>query len=90
MDKQRCRFVPYPAPAVNTIAFSHPSQSGKGRAAAPPTLRLAIGRANGDIEIWDPKSGIWVQETILRGGAGRSIEGLAWTHDLEAPFTPSQ
>ena len=82
MDIHRCRFVPYPATAINALAFSHPSSPSRDKR-PPSTLRLAIGRSNGDIEIWDPKDGIWVQETIMRGGKDRSIEGLAWTHDLE-------
>ncbi|MCJ1365027.1 U3 small nucleolar RNA-associated protein [Acarospora aff. strigata] len=80
MDIHRCRFVPYPPSAINALAFSHPSNAnakGKG----PATLRLAIGRANGDIEIWNPLKGSWFQETILRGGKDRSIEGLVWTQD---------
>ena len=82
MDIHRCRFVPYPASAINALAFSHPSsttEKGKG----PPTLRLAIGRANGDIEIWNPLRGLWHQESILRGGKDRSVEGLVWTRDPE-------
>lgn len=82
MDIHRCRFVPYPASGINTLAFSHCSDlelHGHGH----DTLRLAIGRANGDIEIWNPLKGVWVQETILRGGKDRSIEGLVWTHDQE-------
>ncbi|KAL8733517.1 MAG: hypothetical protein Q9181_003565 [Wetmoreana brouardii] len=82
MDIHRCRFVPYPPSAINTLAFSHPSSlatSSKG----PPTLRLAIGRANGDIEIWNPLRGAWHQESIFRGGKDRSIEGLVWTQDPE-------
>ena len=82
MDVHRCRFVPYPASPINALAFSHQS-SLKGSSKAPPNLRLAIGRTNGNIEIWNPQQGHWVQETILRGGKDRSIEGLAWTHDLE-------
>ncbi|KAI9706717.1 MAG: U3 small nucleolar RNA-associated protein 4 [Candelina mexicana] len=80
MDIHRCRFVPYPPAAINALAFSHPSSAnaaGKG----PSTLRLAIGRANGDIEIWNPLKGAWFQETTLRGGKDRSIEGLVWTQD---------
>ena len=80
MDVHRCRFVPYPLSAINTLAFSHestPSKKGKG----PPNLRLAVGRANGDIEIWNPFKGNWYQETILRGSKDRSIEGLVWTQD---------
>ena len=82
MDIHRCRFVPYPASTINALAFSHSSTS-KGLAKTPPNLRLAIGRANGNIEIWNPQRGHWVQESILRGGKDRSIEGLVWTHDLE-------
>ena len=82
MDIHRCRFVPYPASAINALAFSHPSsitEKGKG----PPTLRLAVGRANGNIEIWNPLRGSWHQESILRGGKDRSVEGLVWTRDPE-------
>ena len=82
MDIHRCRFVPYPTSAINSLAFSHassPDITGTG----PPNLRLAVGRANGDIEIWNPLGGSWYQESILRGGKDRSIEGLAWTQDLE-------
>ena len=82
MDIHRCRFVPYPPSAINALAFSHPSSlatSSKGL----PTLRLAIGRANGDIEIWNPLRGAWHHESTFRGGKDRSIEGLVWTHDPE-------
>ena len=80
MDIHRCRFIPYPASAINALAFSHTS-STNAKSKTPPSLRLAIGRANGDIEIWDPLGGSWLQETILRGGKNRSIEGLAWIQD---------
>lgn len=82
MDIHRCRFVPYPPSPINALAFSHPSSlatSSKG----PRTLRLAIGRANGDLEIWNPLRGAWCQETSFRGGKDRSIEGLTWTQDPE-------
>lgn len=82
MDIHRCRFVPYPPSAINALAFSHPSSltsPGKG----PSSLRLAIGRANGDIEIWNPLRGAWFQESIFRGAKDRSIEGLVWTQDPE-------
>ena len=80
MDIHRCRFVPYPPQAINALAFSQPSDTTKR---CPPDQRLAIGRANGNIEIWNPAKGLWSQETIFRGGKDRSIEGLAWTQDLE-------
>lgn len=82
MDIHRCRFVPYPPSAINALAFTHPSSPtnpGKG----PSSLRIAIGRANGDIEIWNPLRGAWYQESILRGAKDRSIEGLVWTQDPE-------
>lgn len=79
MDIHRCRFVPYSPAAINALAFSH--TSSLGREQSPQTLRLAIGRANGDIEIWNPWKGVWFQESVLRGARDRSIEGLVWTHD---------
>ncbi|KAE8446310.1 hypothetical protein EG329_012057 [Mollisiaceae sp. DMI_Dod_QoI] len=78
MDIHRCRFVPYPPSTINALAFSH-SHISKDQKTAPP--RLAIGRANGDIEIWNPLKGLWLQETIFRGGKHRSIDGLVWTQD---------
>ncbi|KAF8858246.1 WD40 repeat-like protein [Acephala macrosclerotiorum] len=78
MDIHRCRFVPYPPSTINALAFSH-SHIPKDQKTAPP--RLAVGRANGDIEIWNPLKGLWLQETIIRGGKDRSIDGLVWTQD---------
>ena len=78
MDIHRCRFVPYPPSIINAVAFSHSFISAK-RKTAPP--RLAVGRANGDIEIWNPFGGSWLQETIIRGGKDRSIDGLVWIQD---------
>lgn len=80
MDIHRCRFIPYPASSINALAFSHNTRSGQK---TPHSLRLALGRANGDIEIWNPAKGIWSQETVFRGGKNRSVEGLVWTQDLD-------
>ena len=82
MDIHRCRFVPYPPSAINALAFSHLS-SLESTQKSPHNLRLAIGRANGDIEIWNPQQGNWFQESIILGGKDRSIEGLVWTQDPE-------
>ena len=79
MDIHRCRFVPYPPHSINALAFSHASQPDEE---TPPSLRLAVGRGNGDVEIWNPNGGQWFQESILRGGKERSIEGLVWTQDF--------
>ncbi|WYZ44018.1 hypothetical protein EsH8_VII_000454 [Colletotrichum jinshuiense] len=78
MDLHRCRFVPYPPSAINALAFSHASARSKQQAALS---RLAVGRANGDIEIWNPLAGAWHQETVLRSGADRSVDGLVWVNE---------
>ncbi|CAM1504714.1 Fc.00g023050.m01.CDS01 [Cosmosporella sp. VM-42] len=78
MDIHRCRFVPYKPSAINAIAFSHPkTRTGLQAALA----RLAIGRANGDIEIWNPTNGYWNQELVIPGGKDRSIDGLVWVNE---------
>ncbi|KAH7155716.1 WD40-repeat-containing domain protein [Dactylonectria estremocensis] len=78
MDIHRCRFVPYKPSAINAIAFSHP----KTRSALQASLaRLAIGRANGDIEIWNPTNGCWNQELVIPGGKDRSVDGLVWVSE---------
>lgn len=79
MDIHRCRFVQYPPHSINALAFSHSSDAKKK---APLDLRLAVGRNNGDIELWNPRNGLWVQETTLRGSKDTTIEQLAWTQDI--------
>ncbi|KAH0836157.1 hypothetical protein AYO21_04835 [Fonsecaea monophora] len=78
MDIHRCRFVQYPPQPINALAFSHPPNP---KQKAPTDLRLALGRNNGDVEIWNPKDGLWVQETILRGRKDTTIEQLVWTQE---------
>lgn len=80
MDIHRCRFVSYPPSAINAVAFSHQFISHKNLALLP-SVRLAVGRANGDVEVWNPLKGLWIQEAIFRGAKNRSIEGLVWTQD---------
>ncbi|KAF7554498.1 hypothetical protein G7046_g6793 [Stylonectria norvegica] len=78
MDVHRCRFVPFKPSAINVIAFSHP----KTKSALQGTrARLAIGRANGDIEIWNPTNGSWSQELVIPGGKDRSVDGLVWVNE---------
>jgi U3 small nucleolar RNA-associated protein 4 len=79
MDIHRARFVPYPSSAINALAFSHAEPEHGNQ--DPESLRLAIGRANGNIEIWNPKNGAWLQEKVFFGGKDRSVEGLAWTQE---------
>ena len=82
MDIHRCRFVPYPASAINAVAFSHSSLPAN----APSkhiAVRLAVGRANGDIEIWNPFNGTWLQELVIPGGKDRSVDGLVWLTEAD-------
>ncbi|KAL6243889.1 U3 small nucleolar RNA-associated protein [Rhinocladiella similis] len=79
MDIHRCRFVQYPADPIHALAFSHPSNT---KEKSSSDLRLALGRGNGDIEIFNPQNGRWVQEVIFKGSKDSVIEQLAWTQDL--------
>ncbi|KAH9826893.1 UTP4-U3 snoRNP protein [Teratosphaeria destructans] len=92
MDVHRSRFVPYPTYAISALAFSRTNDAGCS--GALPTLRLALGRENGTIEIWNPLRGSWVQESVFVGD-GKGIDGLVWTqdpdeHDLEGNVIPGQ
>lgn len=78
MDIHRSRFVPFPPSAINALAFSHTEPEGK---VDPECLRLALGRANGNIEIWNAANGAWQQERVFYGGKDRSVEGLVWTQE---------
>lgn len=78
MDIHRCRFVPFQASAINAVAFSHPHLPVDNKYSRGAPARMAIGRANGDIEIWNPMQGSWLQEMTIPGGDDRSVEGLAW------------
>ncbi|KZM19863.1 hypothetical protein ST47_g9190 [Ascochyta rabiei] len=79
MDIHRSRFVPFPPSAINALAFSH-TEPEHGQQ-EPGSLRLAIGRSNGNIEIWNPANGAWLQEKVFYGGKDRSVEGLVWTQN---------
>ncbi|KAK9469878.1 quinon protein alcohol dehydrogenase-like superfamily [Lipomyces arxii] len=82
MDFHRCRFLDYISHSITALAFSHSSVSLEQQ--APKTLRLAVGRANGDIEIWNPRAN-WIHEITLKGGRDRSIEGLVWVQSNSQP-----
>ncbi|KTW25827.1 uncharacterized protein T551_03663 [Pneumocystis jirovecii RU7] len=73
MNIHRCRFVDYNASSITFICFSHDSSLNT----TPKSLRCAVGRANGDLEIWNPQEH-WTHEITFRGGINRSIEGISW------------
>ncbi|CAI4357029.1 AAC_HP2_G0011550.mRNA.1.CDS.1 [Saccharomyces cerevisiae] len=76
MIVHRCRFVDFTPATITSLAFSHKSNINK---LTPSDLRLAIGRSNGNIEIWNPRNN-WFQEMVIEGGKDRSIEGLCWSN----------
>lgn len=87
MDIHRCRFVRYPGSAINAVAFTHSSlpsvSTNKKYLQKNIQVRLAIGRANGDIEIWNPLQGAWHQELIIPGGKDRSVDALVWVTESD-------
>lgn len=85
MDLHRCNFVDYTPHTITSLAFSLPSSSEPLNVLKVNKLRLAVGRSNGDIEIWNPRFN-WSHELTLSGSRGRSIEGLVWSSlDSESP-----
>src|SRR5271168_1784182 len=56
----QCRFVDYQPAKISALAFSHPSNS---KQPTPASLLLAVGRSNGDIELWSPLYE-WVHKTV--------------------------
>ncbi|CCE62853.1 hypothetical protein TPHA_0D02150 [Tetrapisispora phaffii CBS 4417] len=87
----RARFLDLATANITVLAFSHDSDvagsekrldnlnniNNNKSKLTPSDLRLAVGRSNGNIEIWNPRNG-WFQELVIQGGKGRSIEGLVW------------
>ncbi|SCW01194.1 LAFE_0D07162g1_1 [Lachancea fermentati] len=71
----RTRFVDFNNGNITALAFSHSSNVEKR---TPSDLRLAVGRSNGNVEIWNPRNS-WFQELIIQGGKDRTIEGLVWS-----------
>ncbi|KAI9027231.1 WD40-repeat-containing domain protein [Phycomyces nitens] len=70
MEVHRCRFVEYQPAAINALNFTPPTAK---------QTRLAVGRANGNIEIWDPAHRYRLEKTIP-GGKDLSVETLVWAH----------
>lgn len=70
----RSRFIEMSSGNITALAFSHKSNTQK---LTPSDLRLALGRSDGNIEIWNPRDD-WFQELVIQSGKNRSIEGLCW------------
>ncbi|CDH15881.1 probable U3 small nucleolar RNA-associated protein 4 [Zygosaccharomyces bailii ISA1307] len=78
----RSRFVNFPSGNITAICFSHKSNLGR---LTPSDLRLALGRSDGTIEVWNPRNA-WFQEVIIRSGRERAIEGLCWSNVAGEPL----
>ncbi|KAL6946505.1 hypothetical protein ACO0RG_000658 [Hanseniaspora osmophila] len=78
----RARFVDFQQGNITALAFSHVSNSEK---LTPSDLRLAVGRSDGQIEIWNPRNS-WFQELTIPNGFDRSIEGLVWCNEPNEPL----
>jgi len=77
MEVHECVLRTYPSIPITALSFSHPRTESSTQA---QNARLAVGRENGDIEIWNPFN--WYQEKIIRGGGSeRAIDGLTWAVD---------
>ncbi|KAJ2552160.1 U3 small nucleolar RNA-associated protein [Coemansia sp. RSA 1933] len=70
MQVHRCRFVDYVPQAINAIEYAP-------RTSIRPYI--AVGRANGDIELWQAKENLIYVKTIP-GIVNGSLETLAWSH----------
>lgn len=78
----RSRFVNFPTGNITAACFSHKSNLHR---MTPSDLRLALGRSDGTIEIWNPRN-TWFQEVIIRSGRDRTIEGLCWSNVSGEPL----
>lgn len=87
MDIHRCSFLDYTPESITSCAFTHESSLEE---ATPKNFRLAVGRADGTIEIWNPHNSRskWVLETIVPGAKGNSIEGLVWSSNNDPSLPP--
>lgn len=77
MKIHRCCFVDYSSHTITSTSFSNKSSPDEIKS---KSLKLAVGRANGDIEIWTPKFN-WKHLFTLKGVRNSSIEGLCWALD---------
>lgn len=90
MQVHRCQFVDYVPKPINAIECAP---------ATSTTLLpyVAVGRANGDIELWRRRGNMIHEKTIPGMAQNGSLETLAWSHqtqltedDLELFTTPKE
>ncbi|KAH9273638.1 hypothetical protein BASA83_003970 [Batrachochytrium salamandrivorans] len=66
----RCRFVQYTPSAIVSLAFA-PASAKRQR-------YLAAARANGNIELWNPRGKSWFLERTIPGSPEAPIESVVW------------
>ncbi|PVU98222.1 hypothetical protein BB559_001715 [Furculomyces boomerangus] len=74
MEIHRCRFADYTPKSINSIRFTPSTWNGRPY--------LAVGRADGDIEIWNCDAGFSLEKTIP-GPDGINLESMVWAHQIE-------
>ncbi|KAJ1675433.1 U3 small nucleolar RNA-associated protein, partial [Spiromyces aspiralis] len=79
MEVHRCRFADYVPSAINSLQFAPATASTK-------YPYLAVGRANGEIELWNSRAGFTL-EKVIPGGSGKNnggtnLEAVAWAHQV--------
>ncbi|TID31198.1 hypothetical protein CANINC_000247 [Pichia inconspicua] len=87
MDIHRCSFIDYTPESITCSAFTHESNLEDF---SPQNFRLALGRSDGTIEIWNPHNSRskWVLENVIPGSKGSSIEGLVWSSKNDPSLPP--
>ena len=75
LSVHRCRFVHYTASTIVALAWT-PSNCPK------KIGYLAVARANGNIELWNPR-GHWFLEKIIPGHPEEPVEALCWVYHPE-------
>ncbi|KAJ1339090.1 hypothetical protein BSLG_006228 [Batrachochytrium salamandrivorans] len=73
----RCRFVQYTPSAIVSLAFA-PASAKRQR-------YLAAARANGNIELWNPRGKSWFLERTIPGSPEAPIESVVWVHQTIDP-----
>nr|KAJ3415656.1 U3 small nucleolar RNA-associated protein 4 [Polyrhizophydium stewartii] len=83
----RCRFVQHTPSAIVAMAYgpvlpTPADQQGQPSAAVAAAVKrmrlLAVARANGDIELWNPRGKAWFLERTIPGSPDSPIESVAW------------
>ncbi|KAJ3183700.1 U3 small nucleolar RNA-associated protein [Gaertneriomyces sp. JEL0708] len=79
LQVHRCKVVKYTPSEIVSLAFTPGASTQWGR----KRVLLACARANGNIEIWNPRGQGWFCERIIPGSADAPIEKVLWIHQTD-------